>query len=474
MARGQRAKGFVDSLHDPSASNVTSVSGPDSTLTIAPTSGAVLAILNLSKANAWLAKQTFSAGINVNSKDITDFEGTNLSIGSGVLNAAASLVTDVVAGNASLTISPTTGNVLASLNVANANTWTAAQTMAANLLCSGVRDLGSSSQGFQTLFLDKNDGVVIELPTAISKNDQSNYTFDMGGGSLGSGEGDEGGRFTFLFDDINSTAGAGSFNRLLFDVGATSLSTANEIIFQADIPNTLTTTKLTLGYGLAALNMTLTTAGSGIAALNIANAAGGDTNFSNSASGKAITFNMATGSASFNSNNANMDLLWDSDVANTNPFFQLDAGTWGGAGSMSIGGRFIPVDSEVLRFAPSARTAPADASGALIRVIPAFAATTIPTGTTATWGSIDIFEPNITATGTVTDAFTVRIVGPPSEGTRNMALWIDDGLSRFDLTDTPTTDPGWATSSSVDMNAPDGYFAFMNGTQNVVVPFWNT
>ena len=41
-------------------------------------------------------------------------------------------------------------------------------------------------------------------------------------------------------------------------------------------------------------------------------------------------------------------------------------------------------------------------------------------------------------------------------------------------TDTPTTDPGWTTSSSVDMNAPDGYFKFFNGTQAVTVPFWNT
>ena len=42
------------------------------------------------------------------------------------------------------------------------------------------------------------------------------------------------------------------------------------------------------------------------------------------------------------------------------------------------------------------------------------------------------------------------------------------------VTDTPTTDPGWATSSTVDMNAPDGYVKAYVGTQAVVIPYWNT
>ena len=42
------------------------------------------------------------------------------------------------------------------------------------------------------------------------------------------------------------------------------------------------------------------------------------------------------------------------------------------------------------------------------------------------------------------------------------------------VTDTPTVDPGWTTSSTVDMNAPDGYIKAYSGTQAVVIPFWNT
>ena len=41
-------------------------------------------------------------------------------------------------------------------------------------------------------------------------------------------------------------------------------------------------------------------------------------------------------------------------------------------------------------------------------------------------------------------------------------------------TDTPATDPGWSTSSTVDMNTPDGYMKFVIEGQEVVVPFWNT
>jgi hypothetical protein len=41
-------------------------------------------------------------------------------------------------------------------------------------------------------------------------------------------------------------------------------------------------------------------------------------------------------------------------------------------------------------------------------------------------------------------------------------------------TDTPTVDPGWTSSSTVDMYAPDGYIKMLAGTQVIVIPFWNT
>lgn len=42
------------------------------------------------------------------------------------------------------------------------------------------------------------------------------------------------------------------------------------------------------------------------------------------------------------------------------------------------------------------------------------------------------------------------------------------------VTDTPTTEPGWAASDTAPMNPPDGYIKMYVGTQAVVVPYWNT
>lgn len=49
------------------------------------------------------------------------------------------------------------------------------------------------------------------------------------------------------------------------------------------------------------------------------------------------------------------------------------------------------------------------------------------------------------------------------------------GVTAFtNATDTPTTDPGWTSSSTVDMNAPDGYIKAYVGAQAVTIPYWNT
>ena len=60
------------------------------------------------------------------------------------------------------------------------------------------------------------------------------------------------------------------------------------------------------------------------------------------------------------------------------------------------------------------------------------AAVTIPSGTANHVATMSLFEPNITATGTVTNASTLRIANAPSEGTNNYALFVDAGTSRFD------------------------------------------
>src|SRR5258708_30908670 len=71
----------------------------------------------LSTANTWTALQTFSSGATINGITVS---GSITGIPSTVSNS-----------DNTLTISPTTGNVVASLNLGHANTWTATQTFGA-------------------------------------------------------------------------------------------------------------------------------------------------------------------------------------------------------------------------------------------------------------------------------------------------------------------------------------------------------
>lgn len=75
---------------------------------------------------------------------------------------------------------------------------------------------------------------------------------------------------------------------------------------------------------------------------------------------------------------------------------------------------------------PPALTAKANANFDIIR-IDNDNAITIPSGTTGDVSALGIEAPNYTATGTITDANGIHIVGAPTEGTNNNALLISDG-----------------------------------------------
>lgn len=63
--------------------------------------------------------------------------------------------------------------------------------------------------------------------------------------------------------------------------------------------------------------------------------------------------------------------------------------------------------------------------------------------------------------------FRVVAVGDPG------AL-ANPGVTLTGITDTPTVNPGWGTSDTAPMNAPDGYIKDYVNNQAVVVPYWNT
>lgn len=133
------------------------------------------------------------------------------------------------------------------------------------------------------------------------------------------------------------------------------------------------------------------------------------------ASGQAIRLNEAQG---------NVDVVIESNSQDY--FMHFDA-------SENSIGIFGAADTDTkVYFNFPAITAPADTNYQKVHMRSAGGALTIPSGTTAEVGTMVIDEPNITATGTVTTGFTLKITGGPSQATNNYALWVDDGYTRLD------------------------------------------
>ena len=128
----------------------------------------------------------------------------------------------------------------------------------------------------------------------------------------------------------------------------------------------------------------------------------------------------------FNEDSQDIDFRIETDnIANG---FSVDAGL----DTFSFGA--AAVDDQFLKIATPTATHTATTNTYALNVQPG-GAQTIPSGTTAYVGSVNIEEPNITATGTVTNAFTLRIGGAPTEGgTTNYALWVDAGATQLDGT----------------------------------------
>lgn len=134
------------------------------------------------------------------------------------------------------------------------------------------------------------------------------------------------------------------------------------------------------------------------------------------------------GSVSVNEAGADVDFRIEGDN-NTN-LCNFDAGLYTGVGAVGIGS--AAVNTATLTVDPPAMTAVANVDYAKLR-LDNTAAVTVPAGTTAVVASLHVGEPNITATGTVTDAASVYIEAAPTEGgTGNYALWVDAGNVRMD------------------------------------------
>ena len=116
-------------------------------------------------------------------------------------------------------------------------------------------------------------------------------------------------------------------------------------------------------------------------------------------------------------------------IGDNSTILYVDGGVHGGVGGVGIG---TAANANIFFFVEQpAITATADTPFSRMAISNANALT-VPSGTAAYVASLNIAEPNITATGTVTQASTLRIAGAPSEGSTNYALLVDSGVSRFD------------------------------------------
>jgi hypothetical protein len=126
------------------APSVTGITSPDSSLAFSAGAGGVTGILNVSHANTWSALQTFGTNLSVlgagfagpgpTSGQLIQFNGTHWVAASG---SGSGLVDSVANTDGTLSISPTTGNVVASLALGHANSWSALQTFGNNLSFGG-------------------------------------------------------------------------------------------------------------------------------------------------------------------------------------------------------------------------------------------------------------------------------------------------------------------------------------------------
>ena len=139
------------------------------------------------------------------------------------------------------------------------------------------------------------------------------------------------------------------------------------------------------------------------------------------------------GAVIINNSHADADTRIETDT-NDSAFF-VNAGSFSGDGSVGIGDDPMvggtPTEYAAVVFDHPAITQAAGRNFVKFHVRNG-SAVTIPLGTTSYVESVLIEEPNITATGTVTTASTLRIPSAPSEGTNNYALLVDAGNVRID------------------------------------------
>ena len=137
------------------------------------------------------------------------------------------------------------------------------------------------------------------------------------------------------------------------------------------------------------------------------------------------------GGAIFNDSHADVDFRVETDTLDN--MLSIESGSFAGVGTLGIGvtDALTNLNSWIGIKGP-AMTNLANEAFRRMRIATNGGAVTIPSGTASLVATLQIDEPNITSVGTVTEAATLFVSGAPTEGTSNYALFVDDGVSRFD------------------------------------------
>lgn len=240
------AKGRITAAANGSAGGVTSVSNSDGTLTISPTTGAVVASLALSHANSWGALQTFGnnisyggAQLNVTSLasgNILQYNGTNW------VNVAASSIGGVTSVN-SLTgaLTVTTGTAGTDFGITSVGT-----TITLNLPAASASNTGKLSS--------------TDWSTFNGKQAAGNYITALTGDGTASGPGS----VAFTLATVNSNVGAGWNTFTANGKGLITAASYNPMLFRARMASTGALT-VTYSNGTAGVGATLTNAGTQVA-----------------------------------------------------------------------------------------------------------------------------------------------------------------------------------------------------------------
>ena len=112
----------------------------------------------------------------------------------------------------------------------------------------------------------------------------------------------------------------------------------------------------------------------------------------------------------------------------------IESSSYSGVGTLGIGGTATEASLNAwIGIIGPATTAGANDAFHRMRINSTVGgAVTIPSGTAGLVSALRVDEPNITATGTVTEAASLYVSGAPSEGSSNYALFVDGGDVRID------------------------------------------